>query len=63
MQHLEMDAIEEEGRDCLTFPAAFGVVLQACPMEAHGALMGPVQLLMGNILLATLLNIPPSELH
>ena len=63
MQHLEMDTIEKEGRDCLSFLAACGVALQACSPEACGVLMGPNQLLMENIPLATLLNIPPGALH
>ena len=59
MQCLEMEAMEKEGRDCLSFLAACGMVLQACPPEAHGVLMGPLQLLTGNMSLATLLNISP----
>ena len=41
MQHLETEAIEEEGKDCLSFLAACGTVLQACLPEAHGVLMAP----------------------
>ena len=41
MQHLETKAMEEEGRDCLSFLATCGVALQACPPEAHGVLMCP----------------------
>ena len=59
MQCLEREAIEEEGRDHQSFLAACGVDLQACPPEAHGVLMYPLQLLMGNMSLATLLAIPP----
>ena len=33
---LEMEAIEEEGRDHLSFLAACGTALQACPPEACG---------------------------
>ena len=62
MQCLETEAIEEYGRDCLSFLAACGIALQACPPEAHGVLIGPLQLLMGNMPLATLLNIPPRYL-
>ena len=58
MQPLEMDAMEEEGRDHQSFLAVCGVALQACPQEACGVLMGPLQLIMGNIPQATLLNIP-----
>ena len=59
MQCLEMATMEEEGKDCLSFLVTCGMALQTCPTEAHGVLMGPLQLLMGNIPLATLLNIPP----
>ena len=58
MQCLEMDATEEKRRDHLSFLVACGTTLQACPSEAHGVLFGPLQLLMVNIPLATLLNIP-----
>ena len=59
MEHLERDAMEEEERDCLSFLVTCGAVLQACPLEAHGVLMCPFQLLMGNMFLATVLAIPP----
>ena len=59
MQHLEMEAIEEEGKDCLSFLIACGTALQASPPGAHGVLMTPFHLLMGNAPLATLLNISP----
>ena len=36
MQHLEKEAMEQEGRDCLCFLATCGVALQTCPLEAHG---------------------------
>ena len=49
-----MNVMQEEGRDHLSFLAAFGAALQACPSEANGVLMGSLQLLMGNIPLATL---------
>ena len=62
MQHLEMEAIKEEGRDHLSFLATCGTALHACPLEAHGVPIGPLQLLMGNVPLATLLNIPPRYL-
>ena len=41
MQCLEIGAMEEEGRDHLSFLAACGTALQACPLEAHGVLMDP----------------------
>ena len=47
MQHLEMEAIEEEGQDNLSFLTACGTALHTCPPEAHGVLIGPLQLLMG----------------
>ena len=58
MQCLETEAMEE-GRDCLCFLTTCGMALQACSLEACGVLMGPLHLLMGNMSLATLLNIPP----
>ena len=59
IQHLEMEAMEEEGRDCLSFLATYGAALQACSLEACGVLMCPLQLLMGNMSLATLLALSP----
>ena len=59
MQHLVMQAMEEEGRDCLFFLAICEVALQPCPPEACGVLMCPLQFLMGNMSLATLLMLPP----
>ena len=44
MQHLETDAMEEEGRACLSFLPACGMALQACPPEACRLLMGPLHL-------------------
>ena len=41
IQHLEIDTMEEEGRDCLSFLAACGAAHKACPPEACGILMGP----------------------
>ena len=58
MQCLEMEAIEEEGKHCQSFLAACGMVLQVCLLEAHGVLMCPLQMLMGNMSLATFLSIP-----
>ena len=59
MQCLEREPIEEMGRDCQSFLTTCGVALQACPLEAHGVLMCPLQLMRGNMSLATLLAIPP----
>ena len=58
MQHLEREAIEKEGKDCQFFLAAYGMALQVYPPEAHGVLMCPLQMLMMNMSLATLLAIP-----
>ena len=60
MQHLETDALGEEGRDHLSFLSACGAALQACPPNAFGILMYPLHLLTGNISLATLL-FPPHQ--
>ena len=36
MQHLEIDTMEEEGRDHLSFQAACGGALQVCPWSPNG---------------------------
>ena len=36
MQHLEMEAMEEEGRDCLSFPSHLWNGTAGLPPEAHG---------------------------
>ena len=59
MQHLEVEAMEEEERDHLSFLAACGMALQVCPLEACEVLMGAIHLLMQNMSLATLLAILP----
>ena len=59
IQCLEREAIEEEGKNCQSFLATCGMALQVCPPEAQGVLMCPLQLLMGNMSLATLLAIAP----
>ena len=59
MQCLERVAIEEEGKDCQSFLATYRMALQACPPEAQGVLMCPLQMLMGNMSLVTLLAILP----
>ena len=53
------EAIEEEGQDHQSFLTACGTVLQACPPEACGVLMYPLQLLMGNMSFAALLALSP----
>ena len=59
MQDIEREAIEEEGTDHQSFLTVCGVALQACPPEACGILMYPLQLLTGNMSLAALLAISP----
>ena len=59
MQHLEMEAMEEKGRDCLSFLATCGLTLCTYPPETHWVLMSPLQILMRNMSLATLLAVPP----
>ena len=59
MEGLEREAIEEEQWDHQFFLIACGVALQVCPLEAHGVPTYPLQLLMGNMSLATLLAISP----
>ena len=58
MQCLKREAIEEEGKNCQSFLAACGIALQICPPQVQGVLMYPLQLLTGNMSLATLLAIP-----
>ena len=55
MQHLEMEAIGEEGKDCLSFLTACEAALWASPPKAHGVLVTPFHLLLGNTPLSTLL--------
>ena len=62
MQHLEMEAIGEEGKDHLSFLTACGAALWASHPKDHGVLVTPFHLLLGNVPLSTLLNIPPSIL-
>ena len=57
MQSLKTDALEEEGRDHLSFLSACGAALQACPPNVLGILMYPLHLLTGNMSLATLLSL------
>ena len=58
---LEAEAIEEERRDCLAFLATYGTALRASPPEAHGIMVTPFHLLLGNALTSTLLSIPPGH--
>ena len=58
-----MEAIGEEWKDCLSFLAAYGAALLAsCPKDCR-VLVTPFHLLLWNMPLSTLLNIPPSIYH
>ena len=46
MQHLEAEAIEEEGRDCLTFLATFSAALRASPSKGYDIIVTPYHLLL-----------------
>ena len=59
IQFLEAEAIKEEGRDHLAFLATCGPVLRPSPPKAHGIMVTPFQLLLGNAPTSTLLSIPP----
>ena len=59
IQHLEAEAIEEERRDCLAFLNACSTALSTSPPEAHGVMVTPFHLLLGNAPMSTLLSIPP----
>ena len=55
MPDMECEAIEKEGQDCQSFLESCRAVLQACPPEANGGLMYPLQLLIGNMSLPAVL--------
>ena len=59
MEGLEREAIEEEEWDHQSFLIICGAALQICSLGTHRVLMYPLQLLTGNMSLATLLTIPP----
>ena len=59
IQYLEAEAIEEEGRDCLTFLATCGTAPRASPPETCSIMVNPFHLLLGNAPMSTLLSIPP----
>ena len=59
IQHLETDAIEEEGKDCLSFLTICSAALQASPPKTMGFWWPPFHLLLENMPLSTLLNIHP----
>ena len=54
------EALGKEGQDCQSFLEACRAALQACPPEAHGVLMYPLQLLTENMSLASLLVTTPN---
>ena len=58
IQCLEAEAIEEEEKDCLTFLTACRTALRASPPKAHGIMVTPFHLLLGNVPMSTLLSIP-----
>ena len=58
IQHLEAEAIQEKGRDCLAFLTTCSATLRATPPEAHGIMVTPYHLLLGNAPMSTLLSIP-----
>ena len=53
---LQHKAKVEEGQDHEAFVEALWRALQSCLPETHGALMYPLQLLTGNVPLATILE-------
>ena len=55
----ESEALEKEEHTHLLLLEACRATLRACLIEAHGVLLFPLQLLMGNILLASLLTAAP----
>ena len=58
IQHLEAEAIEEEGKDHLAFLTTCGAALRASPPKGHGIMVTPYHLLLGNAPISTLLSIP-----
>ena len=58
IQCLEAEAIEEEGRDCLAFLTTCCTALRASPPKAHGIMVTPFHLLLGNAPMSTMLSIP-----
>ena len=59
MQHLESEAVDEERTDHLAFLDACSSALEASSPEAHGILVTPFHLLLGNAPTSALLSIPP----
>ena len=59
IQHLEAEAIEEVGKDCLALLTACSATLRASPPEDCDIIVTPYHLLLGNAPTSTLLSIPP----
>ena len=53
---LECEAKVTEEWDHQAFAEAFGAAMQACPPKSHGALLYPLQILTGDVPLATILG-------
>ena len=58
IQHLEMEAIEEEGKDCLAFLTTCSAALRASPPKGYGIMVTTYHLLLGKVPTSTLLIIP-----
>ena len=58
IQHLEAEAIEEEGKDHLAFLTTCSTALKASPPKAQGIMVTPFHLLLGNAPTSTQLSIP-----
>ena len=52
------EAIEEEGKDCLTLLTACGAALKTSSPKGHDIMVTPYQLLLENAPMSTLLSIP-----
>ena len=59
IQCLEAEAIEEKGRDHLTFLTTCSADLRVSPPDSHGIMVTPYHLLLGSAPMSTLLSIPP----
>ena len=53
---VECEVKAEEGQECQAFMDALRAAMQGCLLETHGALMFPLQLLTGDVPLATILG-------
>ena len=62
IQCLEVEAIEEEGKDYLIFLAACSTALRPSSPKACGIMVIPFHLLLENAPMSTLLSIPPGVL-